>query len=492
MMYCPVELIQKSSRNALLRAGSLEAIGTAVFVWAGVLSSVESALAQEATSHVLTVSFVHGLMITALILSFGPISGSAHFNPSISIMMALIRELSFPRCFVYVVSQMLGSLLGALLVWGGTTSLNVSTKRAHGMGLCTKSHEISYAGAVSLELVAAIILNVVVLFTAVHTPRTIEVSNAHKMANKAREQKKQKLEFSNDVAALAQQQQKQRMQQDESTRGRSGRQELGTSLRQAPSPALALQNWPNPSPAVRRASNRGAEEEAGVGMGVGVGAGAAEEMKTELLCFPLSDLALNTHRTAGKISPAPNSVSPSSSSSSSSPVPGKQEATIARVEEVAARRSQWRGGGCSPLSPSSPQEAATVSSSMPLRIRSSPNKFFLFDRIGSSHASQDAQEANIAQRQGEVLPLQNLADGSSPNALCSHGAERHGPDFLHIAIAAGLTVTVVHMNLLVLTGACMYDNLILRFMYTVIKTHPLTLSFAHLGSYSHTKSFLNA
>jgi glycerol uptake facilitator-like aquaporin len=48
-----------------------------------------------------------------LILIFGPLSG-AHFNPAVSLVFALRRELSWPDAAAYIATQVLGGLAG---VW---------------------------------------------------------------------------------------------------------------------------------------------------------------------------------------------------------------------------------------------------------------------------------------------------------------------------------------------------------------------------------------
>jgi len=54
-----------------------------------------------------------GAILTVLILTFGPISG-AHFNPAVSIAMALRGELPAGTAAVYVGAQIVGGILG---VW---------------------------------------------------------------------------------------------------------------------------------------------------------------------------------------------------------------------------------------------------------------------------------------------------------------------------------------------------------------------------------------
>ena len=54
-----------------------------------------------------------GAILTVLILTFGPISG-AHFNPAVSIALALRRELSVSAASMYIGSQLIGAIVGVL------------------------------------------------------------------------------------------------------------------------------------------------------------------------------------------------------------------------------------------------------------------------------------------------------------------------------------------------------------------------------------------
>jgi glycerol uptake facilitator-like aquaporin len=54
-----------------------------------------------------------GAILVVLILIFGPLSG-AHFNPAVSIAVALRRELPWPEVATYVLMQVIGGVIG---VW---------------------------------------------------------------------------------------------------------------------------------------------------------------------------------------------------------------------------------------------------------------------------------------------------------------------------------------------------------------------------------------
>jgi glycerol uptake facilitator-like aquaporin len=54
-----------------------------------------------------------GAILAVLILMFGPVSG-AHFNPAVSLVFALRRELAWPECAGYVAAQAIGGSVGVL------------------------------------------------------------------------------------------------------------------------------------------------------------------------------------------------------------------------------------------------------------------------------------------------------------------------------------------------------------------------------------------
>jgi glycerol uptake facilitator-like aquaporin len=58
-----------------------------------------------------------GAILVVLILALGPISG-AHFNPAVSLVMGLRRELPWREFFPYIVAQIVGGCLGTLVAHG--------------------------------------------------------------------------------------------------------------------------------------------------------------------------------------------------------------------------------------------------------------------------------------------------------------------------------------------------------------------------------------
>jgi glycerol uptake facilitator-like aquaporin len=74
----------------------------------------------------LAIVLVNGLALAALVGGFGHIS-SAHFNPAVTIAMAVIRKFSWRHVPGYVAVQMAGGILAAFATWAihGNAARNV-------------------------------------------------------------------------------------------------------------------------------------------------------------------------------------------------------------------------------------------------------------------------------------------------------------------------------------------------------------------------------
>ncbi len=101
---------------SLSRALAAEAIGTALLVATVVGSGVmaERLAGGNDAIALLGNTLATGAMLVVLILMLAPISG-AHFNPAVSLVFALRRELPARRLALYVAVQLAGAIAGALL-----------------------------------------------------------------------------------------------------------------------------------------------------------------------------------------------------------------------------------------------------------------------------------------------------------------------------------------------------------------------------------------
>jgi glycerol uptake facilitator-like aquaporin len=100
---------------SLAQRSLAECLGTA-FLLSGVVGSGIMAARLSGGNDALALlcnTLPTGAILTVLILTFGPISG-AHFNPAVSIALALRRELPTGIAVIYIGAQVIGASLG---VW---------------------------------------------------------------------------------------------------------------------------------------------------------------------------------------------------------------------------------------------------------------------------------------------------------------------------------------------------------------------------------------
>jgi glycerol uptake facilitator-like aquaporin len=92
-----------------------EALGTALLVAAVVGSGIMAeALTQDTALALLGNTLPTGAILVVLITIFGPISG-AHFNPAVSLVFALRRDLSARDAGFYIAAQIVGGIIGTIV-----------------------------------------------------------------------------------------------------------------------------------------------------------------------------------------------------------------------------------------------------------------------------------------------------------------------------------------------------------------------------------------
>ena len=97
------------------RALVAEALGTLLLVAAVIGSAImASALTQDTGVLLLANAIATGCALLTLITLFAPLSG-AHFNPAVTLVMALRREIAVPTALAYVAAQCVGGVAGTLL-----------------------------------------------------------------------------------------------------------------------------------------------------------------------------------------------------------------------------------------------------------------------------------------------------------------------------------------------------------------------------------------
>jgi glycerol uptake facilitator-like aquaporin len=102
-------------KPSLVQRAVAETLGTAFLLAAVVGSGIMAARLADpgGALALLCNTLATGAILTVLILTFGPISG-AHFNPAVSIALALRGELGLADAAIYIGAQLFGGIAG---VW---------------------------------------------------------------------------------------------------------------------------------------------------------------------------------------------------------------------------------------------------------------------------------------------------------------------------------------------------------------------------------------
>ncbi len=99
----------------LARQLTAEALGTALLVGTVVGSGIMAdSLSDDTAVSLLGNTIPTGAILFVLITIFGPVSG-AHFNPAVTMVFALRRDIAVRVACSYVVVQILGGIVGSLI-----------------------------------------------------------------------------------------------------------------------------------------------------------------------------------------------------------------------------------------------------------------------------------------------------------------------------------------------------------------------------------------
>lgn len=99
-------------------------------------SHMADALAADATAGLLINALATGAVLFVLISLFAPVSG-AHFNPIVTFVLWLKKEIGLGEALVFVTSQVLGGIAGAVLanLMFTDAAIAVSSNQRAGLGI---------------------------------------------------------------------------------------------------------------------------------------------------------------------------------------------------------------------------------------------------------------------------------------------------------------------------------------------------------------------
>jgi MIP family channel proteins len=137
------------------RRGTAELIGAFALTFIGAGSIMVGA-------DLVGIALAHGLVIAVMVSAFGHISGG-HFNPAVTFGFLITRRLSLHLAVVYWVAQMLGAVIGALLLlWIYPDRVTDATN----LGAPALAEEISVGAGLVIELILTFLFVSVVFATA--------------------------------------------------------------------------------------------------------------------------------------------------------------------------------------------------------------------------------------------------------------------------------------------------------------------------------------
>ena len=151
--------------GTLFRRCAAEMIGTALLIIFGPGSVVAALTVGKAVDYaalgVISLSF--GLVVAIVIYAFGSTSG-AHINPAVTVSLAVTGRFPWREVGPYVLAQLVGSVLGGVLIVGTFGQVAVDRGNVGGVAFAPG---VSYAQAILVEALATYLLVLAIMGTAV-------------------------------------------------------------------------------------------------------------------------------------------------------------------------------------------------------------------------------------------------------------------------------------------------------------------------------------
>ncbi len=139
-----------------------EMIGTMVLVLMGCGAAVSLGCDIEVPSSVIGTAMAFGLSVVAMAYTIGGISG-CHINPAITIGVYLSGRMSGKEAACYIISQVIGGILGAAILFLITSSAGLTGTGANDLQSLNGLDPISWVGGLTAEIFFTCVFVLVVL-----------------------------------------------------------------------------------------------------------------------------------------------------------------------------------------------------------------------------------------------------------------------------------------------------------------------------------------
>ena len=158
--------LEELGRGDTWRSAAAEFIATFLFVFIGAGAVVSLGIFSSEGGgalggNLVAIAMAHGLAIAILVSATANISGG-HINPAVSIAATITRKISPTRGGMYVIAQVVGAILGALLL-----KAVIPNSLEGGLGSHAIMPDIGAMGGLIVEVVLTFVLVFVIFATAV-------------------------------------------------------------------------------------------------------------------------------------------------------------------------------------------------------------------------------------------------------------------------------------------------------------------------------------
>lgn len=149
----------------LWRRAAAECVGTAMLVLVGagsVIAALRQGGSQLGYPSLGFIALAFAIVVAVVVYGFGPVSG-AHINPAVTLALAATRRFPWPEVLPYVVAQLVGAFVGAVLIIAvfGTRAVDL------GLGATTLGPGVPYWQGIVAEGLGTFVLLFAVMALAV-------------------------------------------------------------------------------------------------------------------------------------------------------------------------------------------------------------------------------------------------------------------------------------------------------------------------------------
>ena len=158
--------LEELGRGDTWRSAAAEFIATFLFIFIGAGAVVSLGIFSSEGGgalggNLVAIAMAHGLAIAILVSATANLSGG-HINPAVSVAAALTRKISPTRGGLYVIAQVVGAILGALLL-----KTVIPDSLEGGLGSHAIMPDMGAMGGLIVEVVLTFVLVFVIFATAV-------------------------------------------------------------------------------------------------------------------------------------------------------------------------------------------------------------------------------------------------------------------------------------------------------------------------------------